>query len=425
MPKQKLTWRTEMRTVSELVPNSKNPRVMSHRQIEDLKMSLKIYNLVELPVIDANNQLVAGHQRLVALKLLGRENEKIPVRVPNRPLTKKEYDQYLLLSNRLHGEFDWEKLAENFDIETILASGFEDADLSLLFDDLSIEDDEFHPDEELKNIKKITVKTGDLYQLGPHRILCEDSTNPASVKKLMGDKKAAVILSDPPFNISLSYDKGIGGRSSYGGHVNDSKSDDEYKEFLFKALSNGLSVCAQDAHIFMYHDQRYTWLLQTLYRELSIDYKRTCLWIKNNSMPTPNIAFNKQYEPCAYGVVGRPYLSKRVLNFSEILNRDIGSGNRTIDDIYDMLDIWLVKRLSTAAYEHPTEKPPCLHEKALRRCTKPGDIILDLFSGSASLMVACQQLKRIAYMVECEPIFVQLTIQRYEKLTGNKAKKLN
>lgn len=420
----KLQWRTETRKVSDLVPNPKNPRAMTPKQMNDLKRSLRKFDLVELPVVDADNRVVAGHQRLLALQLLGRGEERIPVRAPNRQLTRQEYDQYLLSSNRLHADWDWAKLAEHFDVGDLLASGFDDADLALLFDDVNVEDDEFRVEEELKKIRSTKVKPGDLYQLGPHRILCADSTDPDSTTKLMGNKKAAAILTDPPFNIGLSYDKGIGGKGQYGGHVDDAKPDEAYKAFLCAALSSGVSACQKDAHIFTYCDQRYVWLLQLLYAELGIKYQRTCLWVKNNSMPTPNVAFNKQYEPCVYGVRGKPYLSDRVTNVSELLNRDIGTGNRTIEDILDMIDLWLVKRVA-GDYEHPTEKPPSLHEKALRRCTKPGDIILDLFAGSASLLVACDQLKRSAYLVEREPVFVQLALNRYEKLSHDKAHKLS
>ena len=423
--KQRLAWLTTKRKVSELIPNENNPRIMSPKQIEDLKKSLKKFNLVETPVIDTDNKVLVGHQRLMVLKLLDRENETIEVRIPNRKLTQKEYDQYLLTSNRVHGDWDWGKLAENFNIELLMDSGFDDADLSHLFEDLTVEDDEFDIDKEIEKIKKPKSKTGDIYQLGNHKIICSDSTNQETVSLLMGKNRADVILQDPPFNIGLSYNKGISGKNNYGGTVNDSKSDTEYKEFLKKALANGLSVCKSNAHIFTYSDQKYIWLLQTLYQELGIQNKRVALWIKNNCTPTPQVAFSKQYEPCTYGTIGRPYLSDKVLNLSEIMNKEIGTGNRTIEDIHDMIDIWLVKRLNGSDYEHPTEKPPVLHEKALRRCTKPGDIVLDMFAGSGSLMIACEHLKRSAYMVEREPVFVDLIIKRYEKLTGNKAKKIN
>ena len=102
-----LTWRTDRRRVADLIPNDQNPRIMSPKQVEDLKRSLKKFNLVEIPVVDIDNRVLAGHQRIMVLKLLGREDEQIEVRVPNRKLTANEYDQYLLTSNRLHADWDW------------------------------------------------------------------------------------------------------------------------------------------------------------------------------------------------------------------------------------------------------------------------------------------------------------------------------
>ncbi len=421
---QTLKWKTVTRTVSELVPNKANPRTMSQKQIEDLKKSLKKFNLVEIPVIDTANRVLAGHQRLIVLKLLGRENEKIEVRMPNRKLTKKECDQYLLSSNRIHGDWDWDKLAESFDVQLLNASGFDENDLSNIFEDLEVKDDEFDVEKELKKIKKPKTKVGDVYLLGNHKLFCGDSTDPETIKKLFDKERADTILTDPPFNISLDYNKGVGGKGSYGGNVNDSKSDKDYREFLKKALSNGLSVCNKNTHVFTYCYQSYVWLLQTLYQELGIDNKRVCLWIKNNSSPTPHVSFNKCYEPCVYGTIGRPYLSDKVLNISEILNKEIGTGNQAFDDIYDMLDIWLVKRLNGTSYNHPTEKSPTLHEKVLRRCTKINDVVYDSFVGSGSLMIACEQLKRRAFMVEYEPIFCDLIINRFKHLTGKEAIKI-
>nr|VFK30694.1 MAG: DNA methylase [Candidatus Kentron sp. LPFa] len=122
------------------------------------------------------------------------------------------------------------------------------------------------------------------------------------------------------------------------------------------------------------------------------------------------------YEPCVYATKGKPYLNKDLTKFTEILNPEIETGNRAIDDILDIFNIWLVKRLPTTYYEHPTQKPPKLHEKALRRCTKPGDKVLDLFGGSGSTLIACEQLKRKAYLVELEPIFCDLILKRFKTL---------
>ncbi len=425
MPKTKLEWRTEKRLVKDLLPYEKNPRTISEKQIEDLKKSLKKFNLVEIPAIDKDGKIIAGHQRIKVLQLLGRENEEIDVRVPNRKLSEKEYEQYLLTSNAVGGDWDFEKL-KSFDIEMLLDIGFSDDDLSQIWDDhLETEDDNFDVEKELKKIKKPKTKLGDVYQLGIHKLICGDTTDPSVIKKLFEKEKANMIFSDPVYNINLSYDKGIGGKQSYGGKTNDKKTDAEYKEFLKKSLENAMSISHDDCHFFYWCDQAYIGLMQELYCEANIMNKRVCLWIKNSHTPTPNISFNKCYEPCVYGIKGKPYLSKNEQSLNEILNKEIGTGNRLIDDVLDMLDIWLVKRLAGSDYEHPTMKPPTLYEKAIRRCTKIGDIIFDGFGGSGSSLIAGEQLKRKVYLVEIEPIFCDLIINRYEKLTGQKAKKLN
>jgi DNA modification methylase len=110
---------------------------------------------------------------------------------------------------------------------------------------------------------------------------------------------------------------------------------------------------------------------------------------------------------------------------AEILNNDIGIGNATIDDITDMLDIWLAKRESGDDYQHPTQKPLSLHQRPLNRCTKIGDNVLDVFGGSGSTLLACEQMKRNAYLVEMSPVFCQLIINRYGTFTGEKASKIN
>lgn len=425
MSKSPLVWHTERRKVDSLVPYAKNPRTISQKQMQDLKKSLRKFNLVEVPALNLDGTILAGHQRVKALQLLGRGKEKIDIRLPNRLLTPNEAEQYLLSSNALGGDWDFERL-KSFDIDTLLAIGFDENDLAQIWDqNLETEDDGFNVEEEIKKIKKPKTKLGDIYALGSHKLIADDATNPTVLKKLFGKERASMIYSDPPFNIGLDYDNGIGGKQHYGGNVNDHRSDDEYKEFLLKSIKNALAVANPDVHIFYWADQKYIGLIQELYREFGITNKRVCLWIKNGQNPTPGVAFSKCYEPCIYGVRAKPYLSEGIGNLNEILNKELSTGNRLIDDILDQLDIWLVKRLSSDLYEHPTTKPPTLHEKAIRRCTRPGDIILDSFAGSGSTMVAAEQLKRRAYLVELEPIFCDLILKRYEKLTNNKAKKIN
>jgi DNA modification methylase len=420
-----LTWHTEVRKVDDLVPYEKNPRTLSDKQREDLEASITKFNLVEIPAINTDNTIIAGHARLKIMQLLERGVEEIEVRVPDRKLTKSEFEEYLLRSNKNTGSWDYDLLKE-FDTSFLLDIGFDDSDLSDIWDDvLELEDDEFDEEKELEKAKDTDIKTGDIFALGNHKLICGDSTDEKVAKTLLGEKKVQMVYCDPPYNIDLDYNKGLGGRSNYGGNVDDKKTDTEYRAFLHRAMESALSVSEKDTHHFWYCDQAYVGMLQALYAELGISYKRTALWIKNGINPTPQVAFSKLYEPCVYGVTGKPYLSEKHTKLAEILNNDIGIGNATIDDITDMLDIWLAKRESGDDYQHPTQKPLSLHERPLNRCTKIGHNVLDLFGGSGSTLLACEQLKRNAYLVEMSPVFCQLIINRYENFTGNKAKQID
>ncbi|MFZ3057717.1 MAG: DNA methyltransferase [Minisyncoccales bacterium] len=403
--------------INDIKPNPKNPK---KHWVEKISESIREMGYIEPIVTDENNMILAGHGRLKALKDNGTKEIEVIIK---RGLTEKQKEKYILLSNKLVEAGGWDlDLLKEFDLNLLIETGFNDVDLKNIWDDvLEIEDDDFNEQKELEKIKTTDIKIGDMFQLGNHKLLCANSTIPENIKKLMGQEKTSFIYCDPPYNISLNYDKGIGGKSRYGGRTNDHKTNAEYKAFLRKTISNALDVGSDDLHIFYYCDQKYVGLIQELYTSLGIKNQRVCLWIKNGFNVTPQIAFNKCYEPCVYGTIGKPHLSP-INNLNEILNREIGTGNRAIDDILDILDIWLAKRLPSQDYEHATSKPPTLHEKALRRCTKINDIVLDLFGGSGSTLIACNQLKRRAYLMEYEPIFCQLIINRFEKITGIKAK---
>lgn len=427
MQEQKLTWSTERRQVKDLLPFKHNPRTLSDKQRRDLVRSIKKFGLVEIPAIDADGKIIAGHQRIAVLQLLGRGDEEIDVRVPNRQLTEQEFKEYLLTSNRVHGDWDFEMLSQYFDLDTMLVSGFDEHDLSAIFaDSLGVEDDDFDAEKAAKEIKVPQAQIGDLYALGRHRLICGDSTDPAVVKRLVGEAKMQMVYCDPPYNIALDYDKGVGGKQNYGGTVDDAKPDDEYRAFLKKTMENALAVAASDLHFYYWCDQRYIGMAQGLLAEIGLDNKRVCLWIKGAANPTPGVAYNKCYEPCVYATRGKPYLSNTSLNFSEVLNKEIApSGNKLLDDALDLIDIWLAKRISGSEYQHPTQKPVTLHERPIKRSTAPGANILDLFGGSGSTLIAADAMQRVCFMAEANPLFIDVIIQRYEHHSGSKATKLN
>lgn len=423
---KKLVWHTEKRKVKDLVRYEKNPRKLSPQQLEGLKRSLKKFDLAELPCINTDGTLVAGNQRVLVLSLLGRDEDEIEVRVPNRPLSEKEFKDYLLTSNRSGGSWDYEKLAADFDIEELLTAGFDSLDLSNIFDDsLEINDDDFNEEKEIEKAKDTDIKLGDMFKLGRHYLICGDALDPNTVKTLIGDAKADLIDTDLPYNIGLSYDRGVGNKSSYGGKTDDNKSDEEYRQFVKTIMQNALSVAKKDIHMAWWCDERFVYLFQQTYKELGIDSKRLLIWIKNNQSVTPKNAFNKITEFVTYGIRGKPYLNDKIKNLHELQNKEITTGNRVIEDILDLINIWLVRRLPGTEMQHPTEKSPTIHEKILRRCTRPGDIVLDMTAGSGSILSACEQMNRTAYLCDYEPIFCQVIINRFQKISNEKIIKLN
>ena len=412
--------------ITKLKSAAYNPRTHSQEMLDQLTRSIEQYGCID-PIIanghaKRKNVVIGGHARLKAARAMGMTT--VPVVYLDIPSLAAEKKLNLSL-NRIAGDWDWERL-KSFDIATLLATGFDADDLDHIWSDvLETAEDDFDVAKELKKIKKPQTKLGDMFQLGPHRLICGDAHDPAVIKRLMKKQAADVIYCDPVYNIKIDYNKGVGGKQQYGGTVNDNKSDHEYELFLSKGLDNALSVAKRDCHIFYYCDQSYVWLVQQLFTKFGLTNRRVCLWIKNGQLPTPNVAFSKCYEPCVYATRGKPYLAKTQLKFNEILNKEIGTGNRISDDILDMLDIWLAKRLSGNEYEHATSKPVTLHEKPLRRCTKPGDVVLDLYLGSGSTLLACQQMKRVCYGVELEPVFCDLIIKRFETHANKQVKKIN
>lgn len=413
-------------SIESLHPNPKNPRTWSEKAKKDLKASLKKFGLTEPLIVNSHKKhsgrIVSGHFRWTMAKELGFKT--VPVVFLEMANEEKE-EELLLRMNANSGDWSYE-LLRAFEIDQLLEVGFDDTDLSNIWDEaLETEDDDFNVGKELKKIKKPKAKLGELYALGEHRIICGDSLDPKVVEKLVGKEKISMVFSDPIYNIGLDYDTGVGGKAGYGGKTNDSKPDAEYKKFLKTSLENILPFTKKDLHVFYWCDSSYIGMVQEIYRELGIKNRRVCLWVKNGQNPTPHIAFSKAYESAVYGTVSKPYISPTFQNLNEIMNKEMGTGNQLIHDIYDTWDVWLVKRIAGQAYEHSTQKPVTLYEKAIKRCTKLGDIVFDSFGGSGSNLIACEQMKRRCLMVEIEPVFIDLIIRRYEKLTGKKAKKLN
>jgi len=414
-----INWKVENRAVKDLKTWAKNPRKIKPLAFARLKERITQRGFHDVIKIDTDGTILSGNQRKKALLELN--IPEVTVLIPDRKLTDEERDKVALESNTNDGEWDF-NILKSFDFGTLTDIGFDQMELIKFWDtDKEVLDDNFDVEKELKAIVEPQTKLGDIITLGKHKILCGDSTKPENLKRLLGEEKASMIYSDPVYNLSVNYSGGIGGQKNYGGNVNDTRSYEEYKIFIRTSLESALAVTLPDTHIFYWCDQVYIGLIQEIYRSLGIDNKRVCLWLKNSQNPVPKVFCNKAYEPAVYGIRGKPYLTEALTNLNEVMNKEFTTGNELISQVDDFLEIWTAKRLSAKDYEHATSKPPTLHEKAIKRCTKPNDIILDSFLGSGSTLIAGQLLDRRVYGCELEPRFCDLIIRRFEKLTGLKA----
>lgn len=241
--------------ISLLHESDYNPRRMTEDQERHLTESIKKYSIVDPIIVNKHqgreNIIIGGHQRYKIAKKLG--YKEVPVIYLDLPF-EAEQDLNLRFNANTTGEWDLDLLRE-IELGTLLDVGFDDQTISDMWDSaLEIENDDFDVEKNIEVAKTTDIKTGDMFLLGNSKLICGDSTDPEVVKKLVGDEKIDIVLSDPIYNINLNYSKGIGGKANYGGSTNDNKSDDEYKQFIKKTVANALLVSKPDLHCFYFCD---------------------------------------------------------------------------------------------------------------------------------------------------------------------------
>jgi len=231
MPEQ-IIWKNEIRKVADLIPADYNPRKITEVKKEELKKSLERLGMIMPIIINTKNVIVGGHQRISLLADLG--IEEVDVRVPNRELTDQEEKEANLTTNISKGEFDWDKLLNNFTFDIMNIAGFSEKEISDQMDFKNIigKDEDFDVDKELKNITEPKIKKGDIFILGKHRLMCGDSVDLEDVKKLMKDQTARMIFTDPPYNVNY---KGKG-ENTDNVIKNDHMTPEMFEEFMQKVF---------------------------------------------------------------------------------------------------------------------------------------------------------------------------------------------
>ena len=376
--------------VKDLKPYEKNAKKHDKTQIANVAESIKRFGFAQPLVVDKDNVLIIGHCRLLAAKQL--KLREVPV-VRMDDLTEEQVKQLRLLDNKLN-ESDW-------DIELLQAEvgelDFDGFDLDWGFKELEdfavIEDEAPEPDMENPPISKL----GDIWQLGRHRLMCGDSTSD-DVAKLMEDQKADLLVTDPPYNVDYE------GKTKDALKIqNDNMSDINFRQFLIDAFTNASNVMKSGASLYVWYvDSEATNFINAI-KNAGLKYYQNLIWVKN-SMVLGHLDYQKQHEPCLYGW------------------KD-GAGHK-----------WNADRRQTTILEfdrptksdlHPTMKPVNLISYQVRNSSEQDDIVLDLFGGSGSTLMACEQLNRTCYMMEYDPRYADVIVKRWENFTHKKAVLLN
>lgn len=389
--------------ISEVKPNPKNPRIIKDGKFKKLVKSIQEFPdmLNKRPIIvftdtDGKYVVLGGNMRLKALNEL--KFKEIPVIVADE-WTEEQKAEFLIKDNVGFGEWDWDSLANEWDVEKLDDWGLDlPVDLSVA-EELEAEEDNY----EIPNEINTDIVLGDLFEIGEHRLLCGDSTDSDAVAKLMNGEKADMVFTDPPYNVdfkgqelSNTTKNGIevlhhkGANSKHDKIKNDSMPDDEFLDFMRQVLSNIL-LFNKGAWYFSFCDLKLDLLLTPL-KELGFNWKSIIIWKKNQATLSAK-DYKSRYEPIVYGCPENSFYGER----------------------YKQEDIWEFQRTLKNDL-HPTMKPIPLIENALNNSSKQGMKIMDLFLGSGSTMVASHQLKRKCYGMELDPKYCQVIIDRMKKL---------
>lgn len=388
---EKLTWHTEKRKIKDLIPWDKNPRKLSEAQQRQLEKSIDKFDLVEIPAVNADGRIIAGHQRLYLLNLKGRGEEEIDVRVPNRQLTPDEFAEYNLRSNKNTGEWDFEALAD-FDAAMLEDVGFESKELDKIYDDEDEEDEP--PPPPPPTAEAAESKLGDLYEMGAHRLLVGDATKAEDLARLMNGREADMIFTDPPYGVSY-----VGKTKDALEIENDELQGEALQTFLASAFERMFHTLKKGGAWYVAGPSGQPFNMAFNRTLEPHNWRHTLVWVKNTFV-MGRADYHYRHELLYYGW------------------KD-GAAHYFIDD-RTQDSIWEFPKPSRNG-EHPTMKPIELVAKAIRNSSVRGDVILDPFGGSGSTVMAADGVNRACYTMELSERYADVIVKRWEKKTGQKA----
>ena len=385
---------TEMQLVplEKLVPYANNARTHSAEQINKLRSSLREFGFINPVIIDRDYGVIAGHGRILAAKEEG--IQEIPCVFADH-LTEAQKKAYIIADNRMAMDAGWDEELLRVEIEALQAeafdlslTGFDEKELSDLFkDDADVHEDDFDVDAELK--QPVITRAGDVWTLGRHRLVCGDSTKAETFALLMGDRRANLVITDPPYNVNYE--------GSAGKIKNDNMADDAFYQFLLAAFQNTETVMADDASIYVFHADTEGLNFRRAFADAGFRLSGTCIW-KKQSLVLGRSPYQWQHEPILFG-------------WKKKGRHQWYTGRKEST-------IWEFDKPKKNG-DHPTMKPIPLLAYPIMNSSMSNTLVLDPFGGSGSTLIACEQTDRSCYTIELDEKFCDVIVKRYIEQIGS------
>ena len=388
-----LEWHNAQRYVRDLIPLSYNPRTLTDEGRARLTRSIQKFNLAEVPAVNLDNVVLAGHQRLAVLFDLGRGDELIDVRMPNRQLTKDELDEYNVTSNVGAGTWDYQSLLDNFghlDLTAIMDTPSLDALAQLTASLLPpAEEQEFDPTPPATPVSVL----GDVYEFHSdgqallHRLVCGSSTDSDVVATALGEGVLIdLVNTDPPYNVDYQ------GKTKDALKIeNDSMDDGQFRLFLYDFYTNCFTFMRPGAPIYVFHADSEGANFRLALKEAGLKLSQCLIWVKQ-AFVMGRQDFHWQHEPILYG-------------WKE------GAAHTWCSDRKQTTVLQFDRPQRNA--EHPTMKPLDIQEYLVECSSKPGAIVFDGFGGSGTMLIVSEKTGRQARLVELDPAYVDVHVRRY------------
>ena len=382
--------------ITDIIPYDKNPR-LNDGAVEAVANSIKEFGWRAPIVVDKDMVIICGHTRLKAAIQLGLE--EVPVHIADN-LTPEQVQAYRIADNRTGEIAEWDYSLLPVELKELQDSDF---DLSLLGFDADELDKLLNGEEEnvvaegetdadaVPEVPEVAVsKRGEVYQLGKHRLMCGDSTKPEDVAKLLDGELADMVFTDPPYGVSYKGVNNPGGRA-WEVIENDDLRGDTLSEFLLAAFKNIKANLREKRAFYIWYATSNHLQFEHAIIDAELKSKQVLMW--NKGMILGHSDYHWAFEPCFYGCKAE--------------ENCIWFGDRC------QTTVWDIKRDNTREYVHPTQKPTALAIKAMFNSSKPGEIVLDLFGGSGSTLIACEQTNRVNRSMEFDPKYADVIRKRW------------